>query len=345
MTPALLLVLARMQKTAQDTTFTKSAVLGKLTGGLLGRTVLRPLTRPAVSAAGTATRKWSPARIAGIGLGGSAAYGHAREHADNTVGSRWFNPLTYGGKWYNPFSWGEDPSEAEKHTKQLDIFKRQNADFNAQAEGLKADYGARIQQALSRGDHGAAQQLQQEMLAKMQSGNFGGSFWSLGGLNPFAQQRASLSRHRALTAQGGVQGAYNAEMGRVGPQPGDVERLQALQERLQAGDVMPYEAKMLEEQIGALKQKVEATPGTESPYAQQLRERMQGTGMRFSPYAPQAPAPPVAPVKPTPTATPAGHLGQRPGSSHYYNPYLNAYDFRPNNSYNDLIDRPPLNNM
>jgi hypothetical protein len=239
-------VRANMEKTAGG--FGK-AVMG------LGKSMF---TAPQAGGAGRGLSLGRMARTAGLGAGAVAGYGHAADHAANSPESHWYNPLTWTG---------DHPSHEQ-------VFQQNNAKYTEQAGGMNQQ----IDEALGSGDHAKAQSLQQQM----DSGDFGGSFWRLGGLNPFAEQRAGVYQRRALGSQNKLQGDYNTELGKSGPQPGDSERMRMLEERLTRGDMLPTQADALTRQRDALRTRMGTAPGTENPAAKTIRDRMTASGMRFA---------------------------------------------------------------
>ena len=272
---------------------TPGAPTGRFTPPMPGATPRMPPRGVDVGAAGWkpefGPRQWSGARAAGstalVGAGTLGA-GHLYNDSQNTVG-RSLNPIT----WFNP------QSEEDVFNRNMGVYKGQNDAMQGQ-----------MNEALSKGDMGKYRQLQ----AQWNQGDFGASRWSLGGLNPFVQSRAKGYQDRAMGIQKDLQGKYNAEMGKVGPQAGDPELVKALEERLAGGDYLWPQEDALKQQLATVKSRMAAKPGTESPEAVAIRERMQRMapqGMRFNPFKP-----PGATTAPQPGGTPYGnwHLGSRP---------------------------------
>ena len=235
---------------------------------------------------------------AAAGGTGAVGLGHLSNQADST-------PDTH---WYNPFTWSGNRPSAE------DIFKRNNQQY----EEMTSDLRNQIVEALGRGDVGEAERLQQQL----DPGNFGGSFWRLGGLNPFARQRAGFYQGNAAGAQQRLQTDYNTEVGKAGMQPGDHEKLRMLEERLSSGAMLPSQAALLQRQMEALRQKMLSAPGTENEAAKAIRARMEGAGMRLS-------GRPAGALSSGTTGTWATGAGRRPATSGLVHGYaLNPFDFR-----------------
>lgn len=269
------------------------------------------LARPAVDrgiASGKLTgmygpRQYSGARaartaagVAGLGVGG----GHLYNDSQNTVG-RSANPIT----WFNPQS-------------EEDVFGRNMEQYKGKAEEMKSQ----ILAARASGDNAGAEKLQ----AQYDSGNFGGSNFQMFGLNPFATQDASAYRKRAMGIQTGIQSKYNTEMEKVGPRPGDAALVKSLEERLGRGDMLGPDEEIIKSQLAAVKGRMAAKPGTESPEAVALRTRMQGIpGMRFQPW--KVPGGATTPTGGAPYGN--WHLGSRsriPGGAQGF--VMNPGDYR-----------------
>lgn len=231
-------------------------------------------------------RQFSGSRLAGVTAGAGATAvggGHLWNDSQNTVG-RSLNPIT----WFNPQS-------------EEDVFGRNMEQYKGQANGMKDQ----ILAARANGDNAGAEKLQ----AQYDSGNFGGSRWSLGGLNPFVSSNAGDYRKRATGIQAGIQGKYNSEMEKVGPRPGDDALVKSLEERLGRGDLLGPDEEIVRSQLAAVKGRMAAKPGTESPEAAAIRTRMQGIpGMRFTPW--KAPGGATTPAGGAPYGN--WHLGSRP---------------------------------
>lgn len=202
------------------------------------------------------------AAVAGAGLGGLAGYGHMQDHAQNYTASS----STYS----NPLTWfGSSPSHEDAFKQNYGKYQEQTGDLQNQ-----------IDSALAGGDHAKAEELGNQM----RTGDYGGSFWRMGGLNPFATQRAGYHRDQAMKQQQAVQGQYNTEMGKVGPGPGDQERLARLERAAQNPNMLPNQYEAVSKQLTALRQKMQGTPGVENPQASAIRQRMQEAGMRQMPF-------------------------------------------------------------
>lgn len=267
-----------------------------------------PATQSAIPYATAVGRQFSPGRavrtLGGLGAAGGAgalAYGHAQDHAANSTGATWKNPLT----WF-----GGHPSTEDVFTKNYDKYKQMSSGLESQ-----------INDAYGSGDFDQAMKLQRQL----QSGDFGGGGawyepwkWRMGGLNPFTDQNAAYYQQHALGAQRSLQGQYNTEMGKVGPQPGDPQRVMQLQQQLQSPDLLPNQADAIQRQLTALQGRMGQQAGAESPAAVQIRQNMQARGMRHTPFRPGG-APPTGPIQPGDNKPGLGAqqgFAARPGQAH-----------------------------
>jgi hypothetical protein len=251
--------------------------------------------------------------------GGTVGYAHLSNNADNTVG-RSMNPLT----WSNPRS-------------EEDVFRHNQAGYDAARSGIQSEMDA----ALAGGDMSKYNELNE----RFQRGDFGGpqnpglrlnngqveatGNWNplrsrMFGLNPWAEQSGGEHQRRMLSAQSSLQGQYNTELGKSGPQPGDAEQMRALRERLQAPDLLPQQAQAMQRQLDALQARMSQPPGTPNGAANDIRARMERAGMRFT-----GPARPAAPAGPQPMSG-AWNLGGRPRIPGYMSgAAMLPSDFRP----------------
>jgi hypothetical protein len=192
--------------------------------------------------------------------------------------------------------------------------------YNEQRQGIQAEMDAAL----------VAKDMPKynELNAKFQKGDFGGSSFALGGLNPFASRTGGSYQQDALTAQKALQGKYNTAMGKVGPQSGDAEAIKAIEDRLGSGELIGPQAEAMEKQLKFLKERYASKPGAESPEAIALRVRMEAakpSGMRFTPWKPPGGA--TASTAGNPTGN--WNLGGRPiipGHRQGFTP--NPYDYR-----------------
>ncbi len=198
---------------------------------------------------------------AGVGGAGAVGYGHIQNYRQNS-----------------------GPEE--------NVFQHNMGQFDEQSKGIKGDMDA----ALASGDTQKFNALQE----KFQKGDFGGSPFSLGGLNPFASRTGAHYQQNALAAQKGLQGKYNAAMAKSGPQAGDAELAQQLQQRMQSGDILPQHAQMMQKQLDQVKARMAQKPGTSNPEADAIKARMEGAKMRWMPGTPPGAAPGAAPASPQP---------------------------------------------
>ncbi len=224
-------------------------------------------------------------RLAGLAAGGGLGtfgVGHLNNDAQDTVG-RSINPLTWFGQ----------PNTEE------DVFRRNMGKFDEQSQGIKGEMDA----ALAANDMGKFNELS----GKFQSGNFGGSRFGMGGLNPFASRTGGAYQQKALAQQKALQGKFDSEVGKGGPQPGDSELAAQLEARLASSDLLPQHEAAMKKHLEMLRKRMSATPGATTPEAEAIKARMLSSGMRWSGGKPPAPTP-------SPSGSPTGnyHLGSRP---------------------------------
>jgi len=244
-------------------------------------------------------------RAAGaLGLGGTVAGAHLDNASDNTVGRTWTNA------WLNPLSeedvFMRNQQKVEQELNRSSMFRKSLKDQLAEAHAS--------------GDIEKYKQLTEQM----NSGDFGGSSFSLWGLNPWANRSAKGYMERASGAQKTLQDKYNTEMGSVGITSDNTNRVAKLTEQLNSGRLSKPQAEAVNNELALLKQRMEMKPGAETDVARKIKERMSGADMGFVPWkAPGA-------TKPT-TTTPGGSwntAGPRPGG--YGQGFANSrYDFRP----------------
>ena len=235
--------------------------------------------------------------VGAAGAAGAPVIGHLQDNAANTPGTT-----------LNPFTWSLSGNRPSRE----DIFSRNNSEFTAMH-----DRQARaIQDAHARGDTDAANALQ----AQLDSGNYGGGErggdwydptswnsplkWRMGGLNPFATQNASYYRDNALRMQRMNQSDLNSELAKSGPQPGDAQRLEAIRNQMQSGDLLPAQATAMQAEIARLEKSLQGRPGMPNDRTEAIRKRMLGAGMRVAPSG-----------EPTPPPTSAGNyynFGRQP---------------------------------
>lgn len=240
-----------------------------------------------------------PSRLPQMALGtlgaagaGTVGVGHASENSQQTVGRSLTNPLT----WFNPNT-------------EEDVFKNNMNRWNEQAQPIKDEMAAL---------RGKDDKKWLELNQKLQSGDFGGGM-RLGGLNPFASQKAKVYQEGAGKIQSGMQDRYNTEMGKVGPQSGDDEMLRQIDEQLGGGRLLPGQAEALEHQKALLRKRREATPGEESPEALAIKQRMEAAGMRLTPFKTTV----------RPQAYGSWNTGARPGAGNAQGFAKSKYDMRP----------------
>jgi hypothetical protein len=111
----------------------------------------------------------------------------------------------------------------------------------------------------------------------MTTGNFGGSRLALGGLNPFAQRHAGYHLDQAGQAAAEMSRRYEAAASPVDHSTA-AQQLGELHQQLGAAQ-LPEQRQMIQEEMGRLQRQLSAPQGMESPYARQLRHRMQAAGM------------------------------------------------------------------
>lgn len=233
-------------------------------------------------------RQFSPGRaaatIGGGGLGGAFTYGHMQNQAQNSPDMHWYNPMT----------WGDRPSAT-------DIYKRNAGDFNQAAHGIRAE----MDQAKAEGNTEKWKELNAKFLAGdfKEKSDWNPLTWRMGGLNPFAPRLGSTYQGRMLDQQKTMQGKYDAEMGKSGPQPGDAELLKSLETQMQSPDILPQHAHAMQAQMEMLRKRLGDQSGVEGPGARAIREQMTSSGMRHIPVKP-----PTSPF----TAGGTWDLGSRP---------------------------------
>lgn len=304
-------LVSRMEKTAVGMSLLRAG--GRMFGNTLGRPFTSRAINPATGAKGSmfnplASRQFSPGRTAAIGGAGAATIG--------------------GGHAYNAYRAGQGSPE--------DIYKRNAEAYGRASQGLQGEMDG----ALAGGDMGKYNELNE----RFQKGDFveGTNSWNpldwrMGGLNPFSgREHGTTLQSRMMAQQKKLQGDYNTEMGKVGPQPGDSDLVTRLNERLQSPDLLPQQAQAMQKQLDAVKKRMGQTPGTQTDAAAQIRQRMEQAGMRFSPFK----APGAAATSPAGGPQPmAGgwNLGGRPRVPGYmtgaammpgdFRPYQQPWDF------------------
>jgi hypothetical protein len=286
----------------------------------LGGTIGRPFTQRMPGAGLMGARKFAPGRTAAVLGGGGVATlggGHMYNAAQNQTGR----------DWYNPFTWGSRPSEE-------DIFKRNSEEYDRASAELRGE----MDTALAAGDMSKYNGLNE----RMQRGDFQESTgwnplnWRFGGLNPFSSATPGATlQQRMLDQQKALQGKYNAEMGKSGPQAGDAELVKALQERMASPDLLPQQAAAMQKQLDAVRARMKQAPGVQNDAATQIRQRMESAGMRFTPFGGARPA--AAPAAPGPQPYTGWNLGGRPRMPGYmtgaammpgdFRPYQQPWDF------------------
>jgi hypothetical protein len=300
----------------------KQAILGRFLGGV-GQMATkampglnRAFSRPMAAGGGRAFSGGRLARTAGGVGAGAAGLQHMQNNADNTQGMN-LNPLTWTrGSVGRSVGFGGGPS-AE------DIYRR---NMTAQ-RGMTGDLQKQIDASLAGGKFDEWKDLN----SRLQSGNYGGSFLRMGGLNPWAESHASHYQGNALEAQKGLQNQYDETMGASGPQSGDAEMMSAISQRLKSSDLLPDQASALQKQMQTLQGRLSGGGGVETPQAAEIRKRMEGAGMRFAPAKP-----PGAAVQPY-----AGFsLGSRPAGGGLSNGsvYLPG-DYRPRGYWEAVMNQ------
>lgn len=220
--------------------------------------------------------------VGAAGAVGAPVLGHMQDNAANSPGAT-----------MNPFTW----SMSGSHPSREDIFSRNNSEFTA----MHDRQSRAIQDAHARGDTDGASSLQ----AQLDSGNYGGGErggdwydptswnsplkWRMGGLNPFATQNASYYRDNALKMQRHNQTDLNNELARSGPQPGDSQRLEAIRQQMQSGDLLPAQATAMQAEIARLEKSLLGRPGMPNDRSEAIKKRMLGVGMRVAPGQEQQP--------------------------------------------------------
>jgi len=338
-------VQARMEKDAYARAFGSAlgSRLTKLTPGLN-----RAWTRP--GAAAGAPRTFSGAKLGkSLAYGGGTAVvgGHAYNDAANTQGTS-YNPLTWHrGKIGQRLGLGNTFNPSEE-----DIFKRNQAGFNESAQSIKSQMDAAppgspewaaLNDKYQKGDFGVDHGWSIGGMLDGKMPDINPLNYRMGGLNPFATRRGEGYQGNMQAQQGALQGKYNAEMGKVGPQPGDPEMMKKLQEQMAAGDLLPHQHEAMQKQLSALEGRMKQKPGEENDAARQIKERMVGklgpdgklvpgggAGMRWQPWKP--PGATTAPTAaPAAGGNPSGnwHLGSRPRMPGYAQGYVvNPQDYR-----------------
>lgn len=266
------------------------------------RTVDRALPAPAPAPRGFGAQAVRTGGIltglAGVGGAGAVGAGHLHNDAQNTVG-RSVNPLTWFGQ----------PNTEE------DVFRNNQAGYDAARSGIQGEMDA----ALTAGDHPKYEQLNDRFLR----GDFGGSPWALGGLNPFASRTGAQHQRHMSAAQSALQAKYQGELGKSGPRPGDQQLMQAIERRMQDPGLLPAQAQAMERQLAALRTRLGQPTGQENDAARQIRVRMQLAGMR----APTAPG--AAPAGGPPGGVPWNLSGQPAVPSYLRSLIAQPQDFRP----------------
>jgi hypothetical protein len=235
---------------------------GAAIGGGGGDLAKGLFTRP-----GAAGRVVAPGRIAATAgaLGAAGLWGvpHLQQSAEQTVGTRMFNPFTWGG---------QRRSEGEVFRSAM---QNQQAQMTPMIEELNKAY-----------DAGDADKID-KLNAQMESGDVGGG-WRMGGLNPwFAGQSARDYRNVAGGVQTKMQERYNKAMRVSAPTAQDLTRMDAIDRQLASGTLLPGHRDVLARQRAILQQKLKNQPGFESPAAIKARQEMealQPEGMHFRPY-------------------------------------------------------------
>lgn len=293
--------------------------LGRGLKRLTSNTVARPFTKrmPGEGFMGGA-RQFAPGRTAGIAGGTGLALGgmHAHEAAKDTAGIDALNPFTYGrGSIGRALGADQGPSEE-------DIFRRNQQGYDR----ASAAHLQRMNDAVGTPEYDKLNDQFQRGEFSEEVGWDDPGRWRFGGLNPFAPASSGkYYQQRMLAQQKGLQGKYDAMMGKVGPQPGDSEAIAKLTEQLQTGDLLPQQAQALQRHLDVLKKRMGETPGVESPEAKAIRERMEAAGMRFR-GGPKAPAPGYG------TGVPRPLMGgmKRPAAGGYgQGQAMMPYDYRP----------------
>lgn len=270
----------RLEKSAGPMDMLAKGVGGLMGGGkrLLSTTVGRPMTSRMPGAGAFGPRQFSPGRTAGLmGAGaGGVVGGHMYENAQDQTGVG-LNPMTWGrGSIGRSMGMSGGPSPE-------DIFKRHQAGYDEARHGIQSEMDGAVN------DPEKFKQLNE----RFQQGDFKADTgwnpmnWSMGGLNPFGKQTGVGHQGHMLEQQKALQGQYNTEAGKSGPQAGDQDMQKYLEERMQSPDLLPAQHQAMQKQLDAMKSRMSQAPGTPNDAASAIKHRMESSGMRFNPLRPQ----------------------------------------------------------
>lgn len=319
------------------------------TAGLLGGKKL--FTTPRMGARyglplGPGARQFSPSRLAataGVATGLAGANSHLNQNAANTEGMN-LNPYTWGRNAVGRrLGMNQGPNKEQIYTANQqgmnDVFDRSGLKGEIEAARASGDT-TKLMELMKRKQTGDFDVDHGWSMGKILDGNMpdiNPLNYRMGGLNPWAHTSAKTSRGRMDAAQGGLQNEYNAAMQKSGPQPGDAETMQQLQAMMAEAD--PADAPMLQEEMKKLQARMQSAPGTESPQAAAIKQRMMGAGMRHTPWKPPAAPPGPAPAGPSPQPTSGNwaNIGRRPGVQGWAS---NPYDFRKSDPWEAVIGGP-----
>ena len=250
-------------------------------------------------------------------LGTTFAGGHIYNSVNNSVGS-------YPG---------DKPALYDRHA---EVFKRNSEAADRASANLREE----MEKARLSGDN----ELYDKLNERLTTGDYredvpAWEFWRyrMGGLNPFGPDHGSTLQARMLKSQEAMRGHLDAAMKATTAQPGDAERVKALQNQLESTQLLPRQAEEVRKQLEMLQSRLKS-PGAPSPAALDIEQRMRAAGMYVPSLTPEKPVTSGT----TPGVTPYSsgwNTGGRTRSPGYatgasmmpaeFRPYQQAYDFVP----------------
>jgi hypothetical protein len=224
----------------------------------------------------TASTMWqhpwlSAAGIGTAGAAGTIGYGHLSNAANEIAGHAPWKPLGERGPWFgsswslNPARWFGGGAQDEEQA-----FKYNNERYKPMREQMDAQISA----AHSTGNHAEANRL----IALRNSGNYGGGY-RMFGLNPLANRNAGHYGTNARNIQQNFQNRLDAQRGQAGPQPGDQERIREISEQMQTGNFLPHEQRGMQQELDAIRARMQQEPGSENDESRRIISQMTGAGM------------------------------------------------------------------
>lgn len=119
----------------------------------------------------------------------------------------------------------------------------------------------------------------QKALAETENGSYGSSWWSLGGLNPWADPGIGHHREVMNNRKAQVSGDFeNATNDFANSRKSVADQMAKIQTRLGDKTLLPQQRQFYQTQLDSIKQHLDSM-GTQSPQAARIREQAQGAGM------------------------------------------------------------------